>query len=75
MDVNELEKRIYDLLKKTEMSTDDIEKALDKKTLDECSDKIIYALLRLKNKGKIKNRLDGKANIWSLTEIVKKGNL
>lgn len=68
MEVSELETKIYALLKKKEMTTDDIEKSLDKKSLEECSDKIIYALIRLKNANKIENRFEGKQNIWRIKE-------
>lgn len=67
MDIYDLEKKIMELLSKgKEMNTDDIENSIEKKDLEECSDKIAFALLRLKNKSKIQNRFDGKSNFWSI---------
>jgi len=68
MEVAELEQKIYQLLSQNEMTTDDIEASMDKKSLEECSDKIIYALIRLKNANKIENRFEGKKNFWRLTD-------
>jgi len=66
MEVEDLEKKIFALLKTGEKTTEEIEIALDKKSLDECSDKIVYALIRLKNTNKIINKFENKTNIWYL---------
>ena len=67
MDVDELTGKIIDLINKDgPQSTNQIEEKLATGDLEECSDKIVYALIRLKNDEKIVNEFKGKTNIWSL---------
>ena len=65
MDVQDIEKKIIDVLKKGQKTTDEIEKEIGS-SLEECSDKIVYALIRLKNKNKILNKFENKVNVWSM---------
>jgi len=67
MTIYQLEDKILEILKTGEKNTDELEKLLNETKLDDCSDKIVYALIRLKNKNKIINRFENKKNVWSLT--------